>query len=98
MAALHGRKAEEKERRKKQRREKRAGVWGGEKEEEIKKENPAAWSLLLIKAHRLPLINNLCINTTTDVILKYVALKMPTSNWTDLLICTARDAQSQPEQ
>lgn len=55
----------------------------------------AAWSLLLIRAHGLPFINNLSINTATDVILKYVVLKMPTSNWLDLVICTTRDAQFQ---
>lgn len=49
----------------------------------------------IIRAHGLPFINNLSINTATDVILKYVVLKMPTSNWLDLVICTTRDAQFQ---
>lgn len=68
------------------------------KEEREKRENPAAWSLLLIRAHGLPLINNLSINTTTDVIPKYVALIIPTSNWIDLVMCTTRDTQTQSEE
>lgn len=61
-----------------------------------KQKNPrhqAAWSLLLIRAPGLPLINNLCINIATDIILKYAASKMPTSSWIDLAICTTRDTQ-----
>lgn len=82
----------------------RGGGGVGERYSLIKKEKkrerkPSSLeSLLLIRAHRLPLINNFCITSTTDVIPKHAALKMPASNWIDVIICTTRGTQPQSEE